>query len=395
MAQQMRPDEISGLLVALQYLLAVKVWHATSDNNAHGLLWLAALIAGFMLAFRFPLVLFFAMPLVGWLLRTGHDFWSGILRRLFPATIPVCALLVMFGYAITSPATLSHLPIFVEGMKLQWKFQSSPFPDAVGMGPIAWQYWWGMLHQSLGYPFYLVTLAGIVVTLRRRSPSDWLLLVGLVPYMVMVSMTTWVVVRYTLPLVPLLVVVAADAVQWAMRKFPARAVQGGIIAASVLTLLALLAFLRVEAGINVRELTRQWVDTNVPHGRCVVVVKAYKAEEMYNPSLSSNRCHGTTELDQAGNDYTEIFAKEPIDYVLIHEHLYASMERLGAAHPEPIHADFYTSMLGAGFTLLHEVEVRPILFGMDFSSWFSSLDLTYVNPSYRVYQRTGTATPGR
>ena len=96
-----------------------------------------------MLSFRFPLVLFFAMPLMAWLLRDGADFWSVLWRRLMPTTLPLCTVLMVVGYAIGSPYTFTQFSVFVAGMQLQWEFQSNPFPDAVGMGPIPWQYWRG------------------------------------------------------------------------------------------------------------------------------------------------------------------------------------------------------------------------------------------------------------
>jgi len=162
-----------------------------------------------------------------------------------------------------------------------------------------------------------------------------------------------------------------------------------------LTLWAVLEFLRMGVTPKVRDLTRQWVDSNVPPARCLVMAKAYNAEEMYNPAFTSARCLGTTRLDDDAKDYTKVFAEKPIDYLLIHQHLYASMERLGAAHPVARYAHFYSALLGAGFTVVHEQQVRPVLFGVDFSSWFSSLDMTYTNPSLRIYQRTGTPTPPR
>ncbi len=288
-----------------------------------------------MLSFRFPLVLFFAMPLMGWLLRDGADFWSVLWRRLMPTTLPLCTVLIVVGYAIGSPYTFTQFPVFVAGMQLQWEFQSNPFPDAVGMGPIPWH------------------------------------------------------------LVPMLAVVVADTTWEAARRVPARLVQGVTLVVCGLTLWAVLAFLRMGVTPNVRDLTRQWVDSNVPPARCLVMAKAYNAEEMYNPASTSARCLGTTRLDDDAKDYTKVFAEQPIDYLLIHQHLYASMERLGAAHPVARYAHFYSALLGAGFTVVHEQQVRPVLFVVDFSSWFSSLDMTHTNPSLRIYQRTGTPTPPR
>jgi hypothetical protein len=386
LAQQMRPDEIAGLLVALQYFLAAKILKTPHERTARNLLWLSALLGGLMLAFRFPLLLFAGMPMLAWLLRVESGFWQQCWRRMLPTIVPVCLLLIALGYVICSPQTFSHFIVFKAGMQMQWNFQSSPFPDAIGRGPVAFQYWWGMLHQALGYPLYFVAVVGVGLLLRRRLPGDWLLLGGLLPYMLMVSLTTWVVVRYTLPLLPLLAVVIAELAMAATRKLGTRVVIPAMSVIVAVTLWALLAYLHMEAGPNVRALTYEWVDQHIPPGQCILMVKAYEAEEMYNPEFNKTRCNGVTTLDTAP-DFVAIFANDAIKYVLLHEQLYANMERLGSAHPNPNSRGFYKAMMDAGFTVMHEERSDPILLGGDFSSWFTSMDMTYVNPGFRVYQR--------
>ena len=390
MAQQMRPDEIAALLVALQYYLAAKIMKTGQERTARTLLWLSAILGGLMLAYRFPLLLFAGMPMLAWLLRVQTGFWRHALRRIFPTIVPVCLLLIVTGYVIGSPQTFSHFDIFMDGMGIQWSFQSSPFADAVGRGPIAFQYWWGMLHQALGYPLYFVAVAGVVLLLGRRLPSDWLLLGGLLPYMVMVSLTSWVVVRYTLPLLPLFAVAIAEIIMVASRRFDIRVLAPAMATAVLLTLWAVFAFLRMEAAPNVREFTQQWIDEIVPRNQCILMVKAYDAEDMYNPEFNYTRCNGVTTLGDAP-DFAAVFANKSIVYVLLHEHHYANMERLGAAHPDPRSSSFSRAMQAAGFTEFREIKFRPVLFGADFSSWFTSLDMTYVNPGFRLYQRPAKA----
>jgi len=385
-AQQMRPDEIGGLLVAVQFFLAAKIFRAEQELAARNLLWLAAFVGGLMLAFRFPLLLFTAMPWLAWLLREQNGFWRHCWRRCWPVLMPIGLLLIALGYTIGSPQTISHFDVFKAGMKLQWSFQSSPFPDALERGPIVFQYWWGMLHQALGYPLYFMALAGCVLLLRRRQTSDWILLAGLVPYMVMVSLTTWVVVRYTLPLLPLFAVVIAEMVVVLARKFGLKAMVPVATVAAGVTLWALLAYLHMEAGPNVRALTRAWVDQNIPPNQCILMVKVYSAEEMYNPGFNRTRCNGVTTLDTSP-DFTEVFSDKDIKYVLLHEHHYSNMERLGDSHPDHNSSSFYRAMMAAGYTVTHEEKSRAELLGVDFTSWFTSMDMSYVNPGFRLYRR--------
>ena len=386
-AQQMRPDEIGAMLVVVQFLLAAKISKAAEERRAHHYLLGAALFAGVSLAFRFPLVVFFALPLLAWLLRAQQAFLQQFWQRLLPSTLPLCAALLLLGYALTSPDTFTHFPVFVAGMKIQFLFQSSGFADAVGRGPGWWQYGWSMLHQALGYPFYVIALGSLVLIVWRRQLMDCLLLVALLPYLVFVAITSWVVVRYTLPLLPFLAVAVAEGVMWLAQRRGPRLAAAGFALAVVVTLWAVLAYLKMEAGTNVRELAKAWVVENVQPSQCLLQVKAYEAEEMYQVEFGDSRCNGSIRLDRKDNDFTTAFADNALTHVLLHQHLYASMERLQDRHPDKDHADFYRAMTAAGFTVVHEVKVEPVLAGLNFASWFTALDMTYVNPTFRVYQR--------
>jgi hypothetical protein len=63
----------------------------------------------------------------------------------------------------------------------------------------------------LGWPLWLLALAGIAVALRRRSLPDWVLLVAIGTYFLSVGASPLMYPRYVLPLAPALLVLAARA----------------------------------------------------------------------------------------------------------------------------------------------------------------------------------------
>jgi hypothetical protein len=65
--------------------------------------------------------------------------------------------------------------------------------------------------SALGWPLWLLSLAGVAVALRRRSLADWMLLVAIATYFLPIGASPLMYPRYLLPMVPALLVLAARA----------------------------------------------------------------------------------------------------------------------------------------------------------------------------------------
>jgi hypothetical protein len=75
-----------------------------------------------------------------------------------------------------------------------------------------------LIRFSMGLPAFLLALVGIVRMLRRRSPSDWMILAAVVSYVAILVPLRWALVRYDLPFTGLLGLCSGVALQW----FPKR-----------------------------------------------------------------------------------------------------------------------------------------------------------------------------
>ena len=75
-----------------------------------------------------------------------------------------------------------------------------------------------LIRFSMGLPAFLLALVGIVWMLRRRSPSDWIILAAVVSYVAILVPLRWPLIRYDLPLTVLLGLCAGIALQ----QFPKR-----------------------------------------------------------------------------------------------------------------------------------------------------------------------------
>lgn len=384
-AQRLRPDEISVFLAVIVFYLSVRMLYNKPDNLRYFAYIGGAL--GAAIAFRFPLVIFASAPLAALLLTSNEKSVTGRLRSIFDRRMAVMCLCAPLAYLIASPQTLMYPEIFIAGLEVQWWYQSSPFPDAVGMGPGFYQYGWLMLHQALGYALYALAMLGVLYALLKRTAADWLLLASIVPYFVLTSFTSWVVVRYTIPLIPLLAILAARVAHLGLNsRLPHRLAGYATIALVVgWTLLGDAAYLRLQAGKNVRELATEWIDQHVPHGSSIVAVKTYLEDDFFNPVIPKHYTYHSVLLrgQSAG---AQLFREQRYDYLILHEYHYKNMERLGPRHPSAQSRLFHEALVNSRYRLIKEFKQPVSFLGIDFSGSFSSNDYTIVNPGIRIYQ---------
>lgn len=384
-AQALRPDMIATFLVVSIMYLSMKIFHSKHGNLRYCTY--TGLVLGAALSLRFPLIIFATAPVAALLLGSDETSIAKRLRSVFDRRLAAMALGVPVAYALTSPQTLMYPEIFIAGLKVQWNYQSDPFFDAVGRGPGFFQYGWLMLHQGLGYGLYALAALGFIYALLKRSASDLILFAGIIPYFLLISFTSWVVVRYTLPLVPLLAVVAARVVHAVLCTRPFHLAGGTVVALAMgWTLLADVAYLRLEAGKNVRELAAEWIERNVPYGSSIAALRSYVEDQFFNPVLRPRYRYQTFLLSDR-SDSTPLIWTHKYDYLILHEYFYQNMERLGPGHPLAAARVFHGTLKNSGYRLIKEFKQPVTFLGIDFSDSFSSNDYALVNPGIRVYQR--------
>lgn len=383
-SQALRPDAIATLVTLSIVYLSARIFHSKPNNLRYCAY--TGLVLGAALSLRFPLIVFAGVPLVALLLGSDETSIVKRLQSVFDRRLAAMVLGVPAAYLLTSPQTFMYPEIFIAGLKVQWRYQSNPFFDAVEMGPGIYQYGWLMLHQALGYGLYAIAALGFIYALFKRTAPDRLLLAAIIPYFLLISFTSWVVVRYALPLLPLLVILAARAMHviLTMRRFQ---VAGSAVVALIIgwTLLADAAYLRLEAGKNVRELAAEWIEQNVPRGSSVATVRTYVEDKFFNPVLPPHYIYHAFLLYEL-SDSTPLIWTRKYDYLVLHENFYKNMERLGPRHPSPHIQAFHESLKNSRYRLIKEFKQPATLFGIDFSDSFSSNDYTIVNPGIRVYQ---------
>jgi hypothetical protein len=387
LAQTVRPDEVATLLTVLMLYLSVRILQSAVGADHREFL-LAGVLLGAMMALRFPLAVFAIAPVTARWLKVRPATPRAWMKALLDRRVMTMVGMAPLFYVLFSPHTLMHWQFFVDGMRMQSIYQAIVFEDAIGRGPGVYQYGVLILREALGTPIYACALAGVVMAAYRRTPALLLLLAAGAPYFILTTFASWVMVRYALPIVPLLALLAAvwlvAAVQWAgrMKLF----VIAGAVVAVVWTLLADTALLRVEAGQNVREQASAWLRDHLASGAGVVSMWQYDDDVFFNPAIPPELDHGILLL-MPGIDLEAALAPQKVAYLIVNEPIYANMERLGERHPRQQVRALGQLLKSGKFQLLQEFKLPVKIFGIDFSDRFESQDFLPINPGIRVYQR--------
>ncbi|MHB8743640.1 MAG: ArnT family glycosyltransferase [Sulfuricaulis sp.] len=388
-AQRMRPDEIGAFFPILLILLSWWIFNTSEKKNLKFYVY-AGVALGTAIAFRFPLALLMAAPVSAHFFTKGVDSTAKMWRSLWNRKLVIMLGASVLGYLITSPYTFMYFGKFIQGLTIQWQFQSGTFLDSIGNGPAIYQWGWSMLHEALGYPLYYLAFGGIVLALARRSRADIIILVVGVPYFILTLFADWVVVRYTLPLLPLLAILAASFVVHVVEAIPRYKSVTYTLFVVVLawTVLADYAFLKMEAGTDVRDVASEWIQHNLPQGSSLLILRTYIQDTYFNPVIPKGYQQLIFGL-QDNSDSTTLFRGHKFDYLILHELIYKNMERLGARNPDPYAWQFYESLLSSHYKLIREFKQPIRALGVDFSAWFTSQDYVITDPAIRIYGYKG------
>jgi len=386
--QTVRPDAISVFLVALIVFLSAKLLR-TNKSEIKKYLVYSGIAIGATSAFRLPLAVFGILPVFIFAVRmnllSSTQIWKILLER------PLYFLLIsaVLSYVILSPHSVLYPEMLIEGIKTTVGYEGERIPDAVERGPIFYQYATRLLPQALSYPIYFILLIGLGTALVRRKTEDIFLLCGTGIYFILLSTITWTVVRYTVPLFPLLAILSGVAVQNIKERLNGRSYLKGLYLSFAFLIswafLADLALVNSITSKNTRDEASSWILENIPRGKTVLMIQQYSGDDFFNPTLPPAVHNEKTIVLSNGFDTRMYLADNKVDYVIQNEFLYSDMERLGERHPRKEVREFNNTMGTKDLKLINEFK-KPVRFlGIDFSRSYQAIDYMVINPGIRIY----------
>ena len=187
-------------------------------------------------------------------------------------SVVVAGLAMAAAFALTSPDCVLHLGRVLKGLSVQ--------KDALfgSPGESAWRTHLAVtLPGAFGWPGFLAAGAGVARALWRRRIADVLFLAFLVPTFASMAGMTWVMARYTLPMVPPLAILAAEA---ALSWIPAPRRVLPLAAAAALAvppLVSAMAYDRLASRPDTRLQAADWIAENLPARSRILVCEGYGA----------------------------------------------------------------------------------------------------------------------
>ncbi len=279
-------------------------------------------------------------------------------RRVIPVFLLTC--IILFAVA---PGLFLYFGDFLR----EWKKVSSGVPSPQIIGPFV-----RVVPSGLGWPLYLVGVAGIFLAAKKRQEKEIMLLLWLLAYYLMVSLTCgYIYIRRFAPILFVMVtlgsVFLADAWEWQAKKTWGRrliAIGGaGVFLYSFLISCALLDTMNHDT----HEAAASWINRSIPAHKRIAITAWCRA-----PQLDIHKYMFTTgiEPDHLGTD--------EFDY-----YIFSSMQ------PAPTHNLIRNGL--PGYSLLATFEYVPSFLGMRFPFYGDG----YANPTFYVFVRSGKSKEGR
>jgi hypothetical protein len=256
-------------LVALATLFALRYWRAGRRVDAGA----AGLVTGLAISMKYPGGLAFLGLLVAHALRRPTEPpW----RRVVGRDTATAAALGAVGFVLGTPFALLTPVAFVRGVLDEVRevntVQFGNEADVPGyLFHLAYS-----LPQAMGWPLYLLALAGLVWAVTRREAREAILLAFAVPYLLVIVTWSSRFERYVIPLLPCLTLLAAAVVVrgagWLSERRRVAWLRPSVVLAGVAVLLVAPGLARVAqyhrllARPDTRVLGSEWVERHVPPG---------------------------------------------------------------------------------------------------------------------------------
>jgi len=363
-AVRVRPDEVFTLLIMLNLLVAAHFLL----RQAKGLQLVAAgLLLGATVAVRFP---------AGALIFTyAFALFQGPHHRPWRA-MAIGAAAALLGYTLASPGTFLYPDLWLQGMSIQWRYQTSGPVGSLMDLPGGIQYFSWVLSEAMGLPLYLMGLGALAFAARRRLPAAGLFLSFFIPYSLMLASASWIMARYTIPLLPILCIWMAARLNLAWQKRQA-------VTASTLTL-AMLATLMLDIAYadairepDPRDSAGLWLQRHITSNTRLASFIGYRGDLFSTPPL----LRGHWFLYQLKDKGIGRFLASEYDYIIVHSHW------LDALSGPPAKREL-TDWLNRQHTyrLVASFEKQPKLFDLPFGWAFASSDFRLALPTIYIWQ---------
>jgi hypothetical protein len=190
-----------------------------------------------------------------------------------------------------------------------------------------------------------VGLLGLAFAARRQRAQDWVLVLFFVSFLALIGGVRVVYPRYALPLVPVLVVLAADTVGVHLRgRFAAFA---GVAVLALPNVVSAVGFDRLASERDTRLLAADWVAENLPRRSAITLCQGYGA-----PEINADRRRPPAFEPRKVACSPETIHETAARYLITHEH--PTLTKYSSIDPETKRLLAQTAVVRARFDPFRE-----------------------------------------
>lgn len=204
----MTVDVPATFFTTLALILAALALRSAEPRRAAGWILAAGFAAGLATGTKYnSFPVFFSLLAPLWVIGRGD---SPVARRQAILSVVAAALAAGIGFLLATPGALLQPALF----RADLMYEMARNQEGQGLifkatRPAALHHLLVSFPVGLEWPLYFLSLAGLAFSLRRRSPSDVLLLLFALPFFLLLVPAERKFLRYVTPLVPVLVLLAA------------------------------------------------------------------------------------------------------------------------------------------------------------------------------------------
>ena len=254
----------------------------------------------------------------------GHQKLRASLSPVPLAKLVSSGVAALAGFVLGTPYSLLDFREFRAGFLSQLSMGQSPW-SGQALNSTAWQFLTGIAHGS-GLADSVLALVGIALLLRFHRRGAALLLSFLLPYFVFMSAMALFFVRWVVPAMPFVALLAAYGLEEILRGVPRRGLRWVGSALVVLALLQPTVFsLRLDWLLNqtdTRQEANRWAERSIPPGS-KVAVEAFSLLDQESLSFRATLQQRDIELDwRATMHDLDYYRSNGFDYLAISSFMY-------------------------------------------------------------------------
>ncbi len=316
-------------------------------NGKRRILLLGALACGAAIGMKYRPATFVLPLLLAVLWRDGREGFlsTSLIRRIY---LPLAGGLAL-GFLVGFPGVILNTAVFLHHVRAAIEQAGISGAGQGGLRPATISNAW-LLLVGVGLPMLVASVVGLGLSLIALRREPWLLFLTGMAYYALIVVVRPHLIRYTLPLLPLLAVFAAFAVRsFLMRVRDWRVSWVGPSAVALILLVVAIPLANTVrhdhllTQVDTRTLAKRWIEENVPAGSKIALDWPVHGPPLSTANDPEPQSRATYELFMVGlsglSEYPlQYYRDQGFDY-LITSSFIGNIQRV-----DPNKREFYASL---------------------------------------------------